>query len=42
MPGISFERPVGPFADTKELEYISALMQTCSPTLRQNGTIDGE
>ncbi|CAB9513809.1 expressed unknown protein [Seminavis robusta] len=38
MVGIQFARPVGPFADTKELEYISALHQTGEP-LRQNGTI---
>lgn len=41
MVGISFPRPVGPYADTKELEYVSALHQTASD-IRQNGTIRGE
>ena len=32
-------RPVGAPADVKELEYISALHQTCVPDTRANGTI---
>lgn len=35
-----FEKPTGSQADTKELEYIAALMQTCRP-LRQDGSIEG-
>lgn len=35
----SFLRKAGAFADTKELEYISALHQTCLPFTRANGTI---
>jgi len=35
----SFKRRIGAAADVKELEYISALHQTCAPNLRQNGTI---
>jgi len=38
---IKFDRPVGAPADLKELEYISALHQTCSK-LRQDASIDGE
>ncbi|KAL3905973.1 MAG: hypothetical protein SGARI_004211, partial [Bacillariaceae sp.] len=34
-----FDKPVGSHADTKELEYISALMQTCRP-LRQDGSLE--
>ena len=41
MVGINFQRPVGPFSDTKELEYIAALHQT-GKELRQDGTIDGK
>jgi hypothetical protein len=41
MP-IFFERPVGPSADLKELEYCSALMQTCPNELRQNASITAE
>ncbi|CAB9525693.1 expressed unknown protein [Seminavis robusta] len=40
MVGITFDRPVGPYADTKELEYVSALHQTCAPLLRQDGSIE--
>ncbi|KAG7356326.1 hypothetical protein IV203_001012 [Nitzschia inconspicua] len=36
---IVFERPVGASADLKELEYISALHQTCSTKLRQDASI---
>ncbi|KAG7372979.1 hypothetical protein IV203_033703 [Nitzschia inconspicua] len=36
---IVFERPVGASADLKELEYISALHQTCSTELRQDASI---
>lgn len=35
----SFLRWSGAFADTKELEYISALHQTCLPETRTNGTV---
>jgi hypothetical protein len=42
MVGITFSRPVGPYADTKELEYISALLQTSKDYLRTNGTVKGE
>ena len=35
----SFNRPVGAQADLNELEYISALHQTCQPRLRSNGTV---
>ena len=46
IDGIQFERPIGAPADTKELEYISALHQTVSPEgvqeLRINGTIHGK
>jgi hypothetical protein len=35
-----FSMATGSHADTKELEYIAALMQTCRP-LRQDGSIDG-
>ena len=38
---ISFERPVGAHADVKELEYVAALHQTCTP-LRKDGSIDGK
>jgi len=38
---IRFDRPIGAPADLKELEYISALHQTCFP-LRRDGSIDGE
>jgi hypothetical protein len=38
MP-ITFDRPVGSPADLKELEYISALHQTCLPKLRQDASI---
>ena len=41
MVGIRFERPVGPYADTKELEYISALHQT-SEEIRKDGSIRGK
>jgi hypothetical protein len=40
MP-ITFDRPVGSPADLKELEYISALHQTCLPKLRQDASISG-
>lgn len=36
---ISFPLPVGAKSDVKELEYISALHQTCLPNLRKNATI---
>ena len=36
---MSFVRSVGASADVKELEYISALHQTCVPDTRENGTI---
>ena len=39
---IQFDRPVGATADIKELEYLSALHQTCMPDLRQDASIDGE
>jgi hypothetical protein len=39
MP-IRFERPIGASADLKELEYISALHQTCPNQVRQDGSID--
>ena len=38
---VKFDRPVGAPADLKELEYISALHQTC-PKLRQDASIDGK
>ena len=39
MP-IRFDRPIGASADVKELEYISALHQTCPNKVRQDGSID--
>lgn len=39
MP-IRFECPVGAAADLNELEYISALHQTCPKKLREDGSID--
>ena len=39
MP-IRFECPVGAAADLKELEYISALHQTCPKKLREDGSIN--
>jgi hypothetical protein len=36
---MSFKRAVGAPADVKELEYISALHQTCLPETRENGTV---
>ena len=39
---IQFDRPIGTPADLKELEYLSALHQTCFPKLRQDASIDGE
>lgn len=42
MVGITFARRVGPYADTKELEYISSLHQTGRKYLRQDGTINGK
>ena len=39
---ITFDRPIGTAADLKELEYLSALHQTCLPVLRRDGSIDGE
>lgn len=38
---IKFDRPIGTSANLKELEYISALHQTCFP-LRRDGSIDGK
>lgn len=38
---ISFERPVGAHADVKELEFVAALHQTCTP-LRHDASIDGK
>lgn len=38
---ISFDRPIGAPADVKELEYVSALTQTCMPDLRVNGRYVG-
>lgn len=38
---ITFDRPTGTTATMKELEYISALHQTCFP-LRRDGSIDGK
>ena len=38
MPS-TFTRTVGAAADVKELEYIAALMQTCLPETRSNGTV---
>lgn len=35
----SFNRPVGAAVDVRELEYISALLQTDLPHLRRDGTI---
>lgn len=40
MP-IVFERPTGPHCDIKELEYVSALLQT-GPTVRRDGTVTSE
>ena len=40
MP-IVFERPVGPHCDIKELEYVSALLQT-GPAIRRDGTVTSE
>ena len=38
-----FNCPVGPLADTAELEYISALHQSSDPTsVRVNGSIIGK
>ncbi|KAG7348535.1 hypothetical protein IV203_017240 [Nitzschia inconspicua] len=34
-----FDKPTGSYADTKELEYIAALMQTCRP-MRPDGSIE--
>ena len=34
-----FKRMLGAPADVKELEYISALHQTCVPDTRENGTV---
>ena len=39
---IEFDRPIGTPADLKELEYLSALHQTCFPKLRQDASIDCE
>lgn len=39
---MQFDRPVGTPADLDELEYVSALMQTCMPSLRQDASIDGK
>jgi len=36
---ITFERPVGAWADIEELEYIAALHQTCTPELRRDGSV---
>mmetsp|Transcript_24281 Transcript_24281/g.45209 ORF Transcript_24281/g.45209 Transcript_24281/m.45209 type:complete len:1056 (+) Transcript_24281:78-3245(+) len=36
---IHFERPIGASADLHELEYISALHQTCPKQVRKNGSI---
>lgn len=36
---VKFERICGAAADAKELEYVSALCQTCLPETRANGTI---
>lgn len=35
----SFARPTGARADLNELEYVSALHQTCKPRLRSDGTV---
>ena len=37
-----FRRHLGAAADVKELEYISALHQTCMPHVRENGTVSSE
>jgi hypothetical protein len=38
---IRFDRPIGTPANFKELEYLSALHQTCLWKLRQDASIDG-
>eukprot|EP00560_Eucampia_antarctica_P007873 CAMPEP_0197826714 /NCGR_PEP_ID=MMETSP1437-20131217/3623_1 /TAXON_ID=49252 ORGANISM="Eucampia antarctica, Strain CCMP1452" /NCGR_SAMPLE_ID=MMETSP1437 /ASSEMBLY_ACC=CAM_ASM_001096 /LENGTH=1174 /DNA_ID=CAMNT_0043427267 /DNA_START=95 /DNA_END=3619 /DNA_ORIENTATION=- len=43
LPGItSISCPTGIIADEKELEYISALHQSCLPDVRVNGTISSK
>ena len=38
----TFRRRVGPVADVKELEYVSALHQTCMPNVREDGTVSSK
>ena len=40
MNMLGFDRPTGSGADLKELEYISALHQTCT-SVRKDASIDG-
>lgn len=40
--GAKYSKPSGAIADVKELEYISALLQTERLELRKDGSIEGE